>query len=70
MRNGARFRGPGFRGLEHLAVGHEGVDQPGALRAVQALQEQLAFDAQAFVKGLLECNCHRLDYFSRREQAG
>jgi hypothetical protein len=44
----------------HFALGEEGVDQAGALRAVEALQEQLALERQAFVEGQVQAACtHR-----------
>jgi hypothetical protein len=57
-RRAAGRRGP--RESSAFALGEEGVDQAGALRAVEALQEQGALERQAFVKGQVAAACtHR-----------
>jgi hypothetical protein len=56
-------------GILHFALGEEGVDQAGALRAVQALQEQLALERQAFVERQVQAACTASMIFSGREQA-
>ncbi|MCY1225708.1 hypothetical protein D9M72_379120 [compost metagenome] len=46
--------------LAHPALGKKGVDQPLALRAVDALQEALALDTQAFFERQLDRGLHRI----------
>ena len=45
------------------------MDQTGALRAIDALQKQLALEFQGFVKRQVQTGLHRLDHLERREQA-
>ena len=68
-RQRARLGRPGLGRLQHFALGEEGMDQAGALRAVDALQEQLAFQRHAFGKGQRERAFDGFDDLHRREQA-
>ncbi len=64
----ARLGVAGLGGFLHFAFGEEGVDQAGALRAVQALQEELAFQGESFLEGEIGGGFHRIDDLVRRKQ--
>ena len=67
--HGAWLRGLGFRHLGHFTLGKEGVDEAGALRAVQAFDEQRTLTGQAFVKRQLHGGLHAFDDLEGRKQA-
>jgi hypothetical protein len=58
----------GFGHLAHFAFGKKGVDQAGALRAVDAGQEQTALQRHAFVKRQRHRGTHGFDDLERGEQ--
>ncbi len=57
------------RHLGHFALGEERMDKPLALRAVDALQEELALQAQTLVEGPFQRGLDGVDDLRRREQA-
>jgi hypothetical protein len=60
--------GTGFGHLAHFAFGKECVNQPGALRAVDAGQEQAALQRHAVIKRQFDRRTHGFDDLERREQ--